>query len=218
MALWTNLQRWLSSGQPQAAKSTKRRRGSGGHPNSVAQPRFFTGQAFVSFPKHSRPNQVSYKGVKALVHRKPCSHSCVVYHGTPNSANAGSIIRDGWMVGPGNGLCDGLYFALDKSLAKGYAGGSGVYLVCRVWPGRTCLWDQKMQQQFQAWCQKRQAVADNSAKTSFLLQLGFSALKSGNVLVILQPQLCNSAAGKTKSRRIKVLSVHRATDDKRIRV
>jgi len=122
------------------------------------------------------------------------------------------------MVGPGNGLADGYYFSSDKNVAKSYAGSGGVYLACRVWPGRTCLWDQKMQQQFQAWCQKRQAVPDNSAKTSFLLQLGFNALKSGIVLVILQPQLRNSAAGKTKNRRIKVLSVHRVTDDKRIRV
>lgn len=142
----------------------------------------------------------------------------IAYHGTPTLQNAQSILRDGWMVGNGNLYGDGLYFSTKRETAKGYARGNGAYLKCSIRIGRTCHWNSKIQSQFDAWCRKRHVAADNSAKTAFLLQKGFHTLKSDDVIVVLQPAYRNATAWKRKQNRVRVLSVHSSTDDRRIRV
>jgi hypothetical protein len=54
--------------------------------------------------------------------------------------------------------------------------------------------------------------------TAFLLQHGYNTLQNGKVVVVLAPQFANPTAWKRKSRLIKVLSVHRTSDDARVRV
>jgi hypothetical protein len=54
--------------------------------------------------------------------------------------------------------------------------------------------------------------------TAFLLQHGYHTLQNGKVVVVLAPQFANPTAWKRKSRLIKVLSVHQASDDRRIHV
>lgn len=144
---------------------------------------------------------------------------CVIaYHGTPSIENAQSIIRDGWMAGPGNALGDGIYFARDVATAKGYAGTQAVYLKCSVRLGRSCHWNSTLQSQFTAWCKRRNVNPDASAKTSFLLHKGYRTLVEGNVIVVLTPLYANPSAHKRRDNRIRVLGVYRAADDKRIRV
>jgi len=121
------------------------------------------------------------------------------------------------MTGGGNALGDGVYLTTDLNTAKGYASG-GAYLKCLVTLGRTCVWGTPMQARFAAWCQSRGVRQDNSAMTAFLLQHGFKTLQSGNVIVVLAPQFANPTAWKRKSRFIRVLSVHRASDGAQIRV
>jgi hypothetical protein len=142
----------------------------------------------------------------------------IAYHGTPDQANAASIIKHGWMVGPGNGLGDGLYFSQSLPEAKGYTRTSGVYLRCRIDLGRSAQWTPQLQKEYQRWCKERNVQANNSAITAFLRQRGYSTLTSGNVVVVLWPQSANPSAWKRKFRNIRVLSVHRASDDARIRV
>jgi hypothetical protein len=121
------------------------------------------------------------------------------------------------MVGTGNGEGDGIYLTSNLPTAKAYAR-EGVYLTCRVSLGRSATWDTALRQRFKVWCQARGAWANNSAKTAFLLSLGFHTLLSGDVIVVLQPQRSNAHAWKRKDRRIQVVSVHRASDDVRVRV
>jgi hypothetical protein len=121
------------------------------------------------------------------------------------------------MVGTGNAEGDGVYLTTNLSTAKAYARG-GVYLSCRVKLGRGATWDAALRQRFTRWCTDRGAWANNSAKTAFLLSQGFHRLLSGEVIVVLQPQRANASAWKRKHPRIQVLSVHRASDDARIRV
>lgn len=156
-----------------------------------------------------------FKGVT----KQRLMHGCVVaYHGTPSVVNARSICRDGFLVGTGNAAGDGIYFAKDTGTAKAHAGSTGVYVKCVIKLGRTCVWGAPMQARYAAWCQSRRVHPDNSAMTAFLLQQGYKTLQSGNVIVVLAPQFVNPTAWKRKSRFIKVLSVHRASDGARIRV
>ncbi len=122
------------------------------------------------------------------------------------------------MVGVGNACGDGVYFATDVPTAKSYAGSGGVYLKCRVQLGKTCKWNSKIDAQYNQWCQAKGTIPNNSAKTAFLVQSGYKTVQSGNVIVVLAPQYANPSAWKRKRNNIRVLSVHRASDDKRIRV
>jgi hypothetical protein len=122
------------------------------------------------------------------------------------------------MAGPGNALGDGIYLARDVATAKGYAGAQGVYLKCSVRLGRSCRWNSTLQSEFTAWCKRRNVKPDASAKTSFLLHKGYRTLVEGNVIVVLTPLYANPSAHKRRDSRIRVLSVHRASDDKKIRV
>jgi hypothetical protein len=142
----------------------------------------------------------------------------LAFHGTPSVTNTQSILRHGFMTGHGNGLADGLYFSRNPATAKSYAGAAGVLLRCIIRLGKTCVWSPQMQQRFSGWCQARSIAPDNSAKTAWLLRHGFNTLQDGDVIVVLAPQFANPAAWKRKDRRIRVLSVHRAADDRRLHV
>jgi hypothetical protein len=142
----------------------------------------------------------------------------IAYHGTPSALNAQSILRDGFMAGGGNALGDGVYLATDVATAKTHAGTAGVYLKCSVKLGRTCFWGPPMQARYVAWCQKRGVRQDNSGMTAFLLQHGYNTLQNGKVVVVLSPQFVNPTAWKRKLHRVRILSVHRTTDDRQIRV
>lgn len=144
--------------------------------------------------------------------------SVVVYHGTSSAENARSILKHGWIIGSGNAYGDGIYFSKDLSEAKIYAGGSGVYLKCRIYMGKTCQWNTKMSSKYTSWCKSRGVIPDNSAKTSFLLQHGFKTLKEGKIIIVLGPQYAHPSAWKIKRRNIRVISIHRADNDRRIRV
>ncbi len=54
--------------------------------------------------------------------------------------------------------------------------------------------------------------------TAFLLQQGFDLLRANNIVVALRPQMANAAAWKQKDRRIQILGIHRASDDRPVRV
>lgn len=140
------------------------------------------------------------------------------YHGTPSVTNARSICRDGFMAGGGNALGDGIYLATDVASAKTYAGSAGVYVKCQVTLGRTCVWGAPMQARYAAWCQLHGVQQDNSAMTAFLLRNGFNTIQNGKVVVVLSPGYRNPTAWKQKSRFIRVLSVHRASNNARINV
>jgi hypothetical protein len=142
----------------------------------------------------------------------------VAYHGTPSVTNAKSICRDGFMAGSGNALGDGTYLATDVASAKTYAGSAGVYVKCLVTLGRTCVWGAPMQARYAAWCQRHGVQQDNSAMTAFLLRNAINTIQNGKVVVVLSPGYRNPTAWKQKSRFIKVLSVHRASNDARINV
>lgn len=132
--------------------------------------------------------------------------------------NARSILRHGFMTGGGNALGDGVYFATDAITAKRFAGSAGVYLKCRITLGQSCFWGPPMQARYAAWCQKRGVRQDNSAMTAFLLQHGYRTLQNGKIIVVLMPQFANPTAWKRKMRQVRILSVHRGTDDRRIHV
>ena len=140
------------------------------------------------------------------------------YHGTASVANARSICRDGFMAGGGNALGDGVYLATDVATAKSYSGSAGVYLKCLVTLGRTCVWGAPMQARYVAWCHRHGVQQDNSAMAGFLLRNGFNTVQSGSVVVVLLPGYRNPTAWKRKSRFVRVLSVHRASDGARIKV
>ncbi|HEY9172726.1 MAG TPA: hypothetical protein VI136_10625 [Verrucomicrobiae bacterium] len=142
----------------------------------------------------------------------------VAYHGTPSATNARSICRDGFMAGGGNALGDGIYLATDLATAKSYAGSAGVYVKCLVTLGRTCVWGAPMQARYAAWCQRHGVQQDNSAMTAFLLRNGYNTIQNGKVVVVLSPGYRNPTAWKRKSRFIRVLSVHRASDGARVNV
>jgi hypothetical protein len=158
---------------------------------------------------HSRPKWWSLSGNN--------KKSFIAYHGTPSTENAKSIVRHGWMVGSGNAAGDGIYLAQDLATAKSYAGSQGVYVKCRV-SGSVCQWTHAIQAQHDAWCAARGVRQDNSARTAFLIQQGFEVLQTGTVLVVLAPQFANPTAYKRKDRRIRILGIYRASDDRRVKV
>jgi hypothetical protein len=131
----------------------------------------------------------------------------IAYHGTPSPANARSIVKDGFMVGAGNGLGDGVYFA-DLATAKTYAGSTGVILKCAIKVGRTCYWGPPMQAKYAAWCIARGVVQNNSAITAYLRQNGFETIQNNGVVVVLAPQFANPSAWKRKFHQVKILGVH----------
>ena len=146
------------------------------------------------------------------------SRSWVLYHGTSSAASAKGIINRGFFVGPGNAAGDGVYFARDVATAKTYAGSSGCYLKVRINHGRACTMNPKLQADYAAWCKRHGVTPDNSALTAFLLHRKFQTLVNGNVVVLLRPQTVNAVAYAKKDRRVHILGVYRAADDKRIRV
>ncbi|MBK8091752.1 MAG: hypothetical protein IPK32_07150 [Verrucomicrobiaceae bacterium] len=142
----------------------------------------------------------------------------IAYHGTPQVENARSILRHGWMVSTGNAYGDGVYLAADLVTAQGYARGGGVIIKCRVRLSRCCQWDSSWQQRYDDWCRKRKVIADNSAKTAFLIQAGMRVLRAGSILVVLSPQYANATAWKLRRPEIKILSIHSSSDMKSINV
>jgi len=178
-------------------------------------------------PKYHRPSKQSFarsalQGLRRLfggvVTPRLMHGRTIAYHGTPSVENARSIAKHGFAVGGGNALGDGVYLATDLATAKAHAGSAGVYLKCLVALGRTCFWGPTMQARYAAWCQARAVRQDNSAVTACLLQHGYQTLQNGKVIVVLAPQFVNPTAWKRKDRRIRVLSIHRAADDRRIYV
>jgi hypothetical protein len=149
---------------------------------------------------------------------EPTGGWTIGYHGTPSAANAKSILSAGWLVGGGNARGDGVYFATTPAGAKAYAGSSGVYIKCRIRPGRTCVWSAGLRAAYRSWCRRASVAPDGSAECAFLLQKGFNSVRDNSVVVILAPQFRNAGAWKRKHPRIRVLSVHRASDDARVRV
>ena len=139
------------------------------------------------------------------------------FHGTPSVTNARSILRDGWMVGRGNANGDGVYLALDKPTAMPYATQSGVLVRCRV-SGRCSDWNAGMDAAYSRWCSQKGVTPDNSAKTAFLLERGIQILRAGTVLIVLRPQFANPTAYKQKLSCIRILSMHKASDGKVVRV
>lgn len=174
--------------------------------------------------RQTKKNSFNNNYRKSVSHKKARTSSpknnntLIAYHGTPSSSNAASIFKHGWIVGSGNAYGDGIYFTQNISEAKSYAGSGGVYLKCIINMGKTCQWNNGMEKQYSNWCKAGNINPDNSAKTSFLLQKRFKTLKAGNIVVVLEPQYQNPSAWKRKNHRIRILSVHRAKDDKRIRV
>jgi hypothetical protein len=75
-----------------------------------------------------------------------------------------------------------------------------------------------MQVRYAAWCRRHGVQQDNSAMTAFLLRNGFNTIQNGKVVVVLLPGYRNPTAWKRKSRFIRVLSVHRASNGARIKV
>jgi len=143
--------------------------------------------------------------------------TCIVYHGTPNRDNAKAIFRNGFLVGRGNAAGDGVYFATDPSVAKGYAGAQGIILKCQV-RGRCCQWNDQLQRQYSRWCADNAIRQDNSARTAFLILRGFDLLRTGEVIVVLSPQMVNPSAWQQKDRRIRVLGAYDSSATRRIRV
>ena len=144
------------------------------------------------------------------------SQSVVAYHGTKSDDNARSILAHGWQIGSGNGYGDGVYFSTNEREAKGYAGSAGVYLKCRIHLGKTITWDKAAAAEYRAWCRDRGAAQNNSALTAYLVQRGYTTLRHKTIIVALAPQYANAAAWKQRFRCIRIMSVHRASNDQRI--
>lgn len=142
----------------------------------------------------------------------------VAYHGTDTVANARSMVRDGWMIGNGNLLGDGVYFARDFATAKGYAGSGGLVVKCRIRTGRQARQSAALGRELAQWCRRRGVANDNSARTAYLLQQGYDTLIDGRTIVVLAPRYANPSAWKHRIRGIKILSVHRASNGSRVHV
>jgi hypothetical protein len=169
--------------------------------------------------RYGRTRPCSGPGPRPHHHQGDARRNTVIaYHGTPSQDNAKSILQHGWMVGSGNALGDGIYLSTSLSQAKGYARSTGVYIKCMVTLGKTCQWDSAMQARYAEWCRQRGAHQNNSAITAYLLQHRYDTVQRDTILVILAPQYTNPAAWKLKHRQIKILSIHRAADDARIRL
>lgn len=169
------------------------------------------------FKSHSYPvSKLKRAKVETASHSHD-SKQIVGYHGTPSMDNAKSILKDGWMVGSGNAMGDGVYFAKDSATSKSYGSG-GVYLKCLIYLGKTCWWNNQIQQQYDRWCKAKGVVPNNSAMTSFLLQKGYKTVQNNAIIVVLRPQYANPSAFKKKDTRIRILSIHRTSDDQKIRI
>ncbi len=142
----------------------------------------------------------------------------IAFHGTPTAQNAADILKNGFLAGAGNALGSGVYLSTNLTEAKAYARGTGVYLKCVVKPKRICMWDNRFDQQFRAWCAQHNVHPDTNARTSFLLRQGYDTLQAGTVLVALRPLFANPTAHKVKLRQVRVLGVFRADNDRKIRV
>lgn len=141
------------------------------------------------------------------------------YHGTPSLDNVKSILKDGWMVGRGNVMGDGIYLANNIRTAKSYAGTNGYYLKCVINARRKAVWGDSLSARYAKWCQAKGVTSDNSARSAFLIQNGFDVAQNGNVLIVLAPQYVNPTAWKKKrSRKIRVIGIYRASDDRRVSV
>ena len=209
MRLWHQLwHAWRRGTAPPRRHRWQHRRGGGGpnhhrrSPHSFGRPPLQGLRRFFTRPSGPR-----------LMHGRT-----IAYHGTPSIENARSIAKHGFAVGGGNALGDGVYLATDLATAKAHSGSTGVYLKCLVVLGRTCFWGPTVQARYAAWCQARGVRQDNSAITACLLQHGYQTLQNGKVIVVLAPQFANPTAWKRKDHRIRVLSIHRAADDRRIYV
>lgn len=140
----------------------------------------------------------------------------IALHGTPSLANVKSIMANGWVVGNGNGAGDGVYATTDTNLAKSYAGSGGYILKLGIKAGRIANWSPALDRAFQKWCTAQHCAADMSARTVFLLSQKYQTLRTGNVVVVLLKAYRNPVAAKIRTRRIRVISVSRATDGKEI--
>ncbi len=140
----------------------------------------------------------------------------LAWHGTPNRANAKSILTHGWVVGNGNAMGDGVYASTDISVAKGYAGSAGCVLKLAIKAGRVATWSSSFEAKFNTWCTSQHCPADMSAKTTFLLAQGFNTLREGKVIVILLRAYRNPLAAKIRTRRIRVVSAVDPQDGKEI--
>ena len=195
-----------TSRRPAPGRKASRSQSAAGRPNPGQ-----SGRSWRPAPPAKRPAQ----GGGAP---DPQGRKIIAYHGTPSVENARSILRHGFLVGHGNAYGDGVYFASDVATAKSYAGTAGVYLRCLLEARRPCQWTTALQGQYQQWCRTRGVSPDNSAMTAFLLQQGFDLLRANNIVVALRPQMANAAAWKQKDRRIRILGIHRASDDRPVRV
>ena len=216
--------RWLSQlilylGRP-GVPGPRPRQKPNGRPRHGNPPRRNWGPA--KFGKASR--KPAFRGTRAAnpVHRHtsaqaPSRWSGIAYHGTPSQTHAKAIFKNGFLVGSGNALGDGVYFATDISVASGYAGAKGVILKCQV-RGRCCQWDSRVAKQYAQWCTQRGVQQDNSARTAFLMQQGYEILRDGKVLVVLSPQMANQSAWQMKDRRIRILRALDGASKRAIRV
>jgi hypothetical protein len=177
-----------------------------------------SGGGFGKGRKRVKRRRSRFSGKPGQRHSRFRTRCVVAYHGTPSVENAKSIIRDGFKIGSGNALGDGVYLTRDLSVAKTYAGSNGVYLRCLVQLGRNCNLDDGTRGAFAAWCRSRGASADNSALTAFLMQRGYDTVYDAATIVVLSPQCVNSNAWKRRDLEIRILSVHKGSDGRRIRV
>lgn len=130
--------------------------------------------------------------------KRSISKAIIVFHGTPSAANARDILRNGWCVSAahGNTYGDGIYFSQDVSVAKSFAGNSGVYLKCRLRLGRLCNWDANAQTRCINWCNKMNVAYNTNALTAWALKLGYDGLQAGNIIVVLYPLFAHPQAYK----------------------
>jgi hypothetical protein len=164
-------------------------------------------------PSHGRRGRLSSRRY-AKPPRTASPQWQVAYHGTCLAA-AQAIVRRGFFAGPGMSLGSGVYLSTDPTLARAYG---DHYIKCLVDMRRSCQWTTDLQSRFTAWCQQRGAAPDAAAKASFLLWSGKRVLVQGTVLIVLRVAVINPAAVQLRDHRIKILSVHRSSDDVRVQV
>jgi len=223
MGLWSQILSALTGSVPSSPERQPFRRWNvhnrrKGHKRSTA-PKTFRNRHVQNFAKGLTTNRFFTKNRKqGSGFWAKINKPIIAFHGTPSSTNAKSILKDGWMVGSGNAFGDGIYFATDTSTAKQYAGSSGVYLKCRIQLGRSCSWNEEKKREYADWCRRKGVNQDNSAMTAFLIQTGFNSVRHNNIIVMLAPQYSNPTAWKRKQYKIRILSIHRASDDQKISV
>ena len=202
----------LAGGSPSGSRQRQRRTTRGRKPTSK-KPTSKNTKRRAPRPK-ARPSRARPR--KPNEGRK---WSGIVYHGTPTVENARSISRHGFMVGGGNALGDGIYLTTNVATAKTYARSGGCYLRCRATLSNVCTWTSADERRYGSWCKSRNVRPDNSAKTAYLIQNGYDGVVSGHVIVVLAPQYVNPTAWKRKrSRKVRVLSAHRAATGAAVRL